>query len=130
MALEMDSDTLGPMPSRILLVEDNAIVALNAEELLLEIGANEVVVAKSVAEAEARCDQHEFDFALLDLNLGNETSIGVAIRLQRARVPFAFASGLDDRDQLPDTLSHYPILRKPYLLADLERTVRTSQQVQ
>lgn len=129
MALEMDLEKLGPMPSRILLVEDNAIVALNAEELLLEIGAKEVIVAKSVAEAEARCDDHEFDFALLDLNLGNETSIGIATRLQGAKVPFAFASGIDDRNQLPATLGHYPILRKPYLLADLERTVRSPQRI-
>ncbi|MBO9582423.1 MAG: hypothetical protein J7498_16175 [Sphingobium sp.] len=125
MALETNSEKLGPMPSRILLVEDNAIVALNAEELLLEIGAEEVIVAKTVAEAQSRCDEYAFDFALLDLNLGNETSIGVASRLQSDNVPFAFASGLDDRNQLPATLGHYPILRKPYLLADLERTVRS-----
>lgn len=125
MAFETNSDKLGPMPARVLLVEDNAIVALNAEELLLEIGAKEVIVAKTVAEAEAYCDAHEFDFALLDLNLGNETSISVANRLQEAKVPFAFASGLDDRGQLPATLGHYPILRKPYLLSDLERTVRS-----
>lgn len=130
MALETNSEKLGPMPSRILLVEDNAIVALNAEELLLEIGAQEVIVAKTVAEAQSCCDRHEFDFALLDLNLGNETSISVANRLQSAKVPFAFASGLDDRNQLPPTLGHYPILRKPYLLADLERTVRSVQGVE
>ena len=116
----------GALPSRILLVEDNVILALNAEELLLEIGAKEVIVAHSLVEAQSRCDEYEFDFALLDLNLGNDTSIAVANRLQSARVPFAFASGLDDQSQLPPTLGHYPILRKPYLLADLERTVRAA----
>jgi CheY-like chemotaxis protein len=127
MARETDMEKLGPMPARVLLVEDNAIVALNAEELLLEIGAKDVVVAKTVAEAQARCDEQEFDFALLDLNLGQETSISVATRLHDAKVPFAFASGLDDRGQLPAMLSQYPILRKPYLLSDLERTVRSPQ---
>ena len=126
MALETDREKLGPMPSRVLLVEDNAIVALNAEDLLLEIGAKEVIVATTVAEAQSRCDEYEFDFALLDLNLGKETSISIANRLHEKNVPFAFASGLDDRSLLPSTLDHYPILRKPYLLADLERMVRAS----
>jgi CheY-like chemotaxis protein len=124
---ETDLEKLGPVPSRVLLVEDNAIVAMNAEELLLEIGAATVIVAKTVAEALASCDEHEFDFALLDLNLGQETSVSVAIRLHEAKVPFAFASGLHDLSQLPTTLSHYPILRKPYMLADLERMVRSPQ---
>lgn len=124
---ETDLEKLGPVPARMLLVEDNAIVAMNAEELLLEIGATEVIVAKTVAEAQACCDAHEFDFALLDLNLGHETSISVAVRLHEAKVPFAFASGLHDASQLPETLSHYPILRKPYLLSDLERMVRSPQ---
>jgi CheY-like chemotaxis protein len=124
MTFEADPEKHAPMPSRVLLVEDNAIIALNAEELLLEIGAKEVVVARTVSEAQSRCDEYEFDFALLDLNLGNETSIGIATRLQGAKIPFAFASGLDDRNQLPATLGHCPILQKPYLLEDLKRTVR------
>lgn len=125
MAVEIDGEALGPVPARVLIVEDNAIVALNAEELLMEIGAKEVFVAKSVSEAHAHCDAHEFDFALLDLNLGNETSIVIATRLQEARIPFAFASGLDDNSQLPSSLSQTPILRKPYLFAELERMVRS-----
>jgi CheY-like chemotaxis protein len=127
MAGETDLEKLGPVPSRVLVVEDNAIVAMNAEELLLEIGATNVLVAKTVAEALACCDEHEFDFALLDLNLGQETSISVATRLHEAKVPFAFASGLHDSSQLPVTLAHYPILRKPYMLSDLERMVRSPQ---
>ena len=94
-----DLEKLGSVPSRVLLVEDNAIVAMNAEELLLEIGADEVVVAKTVTEAQACCDGQTFDFALLDLNLGHETSVSVALRLHEAKVPFAFASGIHDLDQ-------------------------------
>lgn len=122
-----DLEKIGPVPSRVLLVEDNAIVAMNAEELLLEIGADDVVIAKTVAEAEACCDGQTFDFALLDLNLGHETSVSVAMRLHEAKVPFAFASGIHDLDQLPSALSGYPVLRKPYLLSDLERMVRSPQ---
>lgn len=125
MNVEAVGESPGALPSRILVVEDNAIVALNAEDLLLEIGAKQVIVAASVAEAEACCDTHEFDFALLDLNLGDGNSIGIADRLHRARVPFAFASG-QETCALPPILSGYPVLKKPYLLVDLERIVRTA----
>jgi CheY-like chemotaxis protein len=125
MNAETGGESPGALRSRILLVEDNAIVALNAEELLLEIGAKEVIVATSVAEAEACCDTHEFDFALLDLNLGDGNSIGIADRLHRAKVPFAFASG-QENCTLPLMLSDYPVLKKPYLLVDLERIVRAA----
>ncbi|MBO9574688.1 MAG: hypothetical protein J7494_03030 [Sphingobium sp.] len=111
------------IPPRVLLVEDNAIVAMSAEEQLLEIGVEEVVVARSVAEADAHCDRHNFDFALLDFDLGNETSIGIAARLKRAEIPFAFASGFGDALDLPEDLAGSLVLRKPYLLADLERAV-------
>ena len=122
---ETEREKLGFMPARVLLVEDNVIIALNAEELLREIGVEEVIVANSVAEAQFCCDKYHFDFALLDLNLGNETSIGIASRLQGEKVPFAFASGYDDYGLLPADLGHYPILKKPYMFSDLERTVRS-----
>ncbi len=124
MASETNLQDAGSVPARVLLVEDNAIVAQTTVDLLLEIGSEQVVVARSVAEAQSRCDEYQFDFALLDLNLGNEKSIAIAHRLRKANVPFAFASGFDDPSQIPASLGHYPILRKPYLLADLERTVR------
>lgn len=114
------------VPARVLVVEDNAIVAMNAEELLFEIGVREVVVATTVAEANSRCDEQQFDFALLDVNLGAETSLPIASRLHRSNVPLAFTSGLGDQLDLPPELCGCAILGKPYLLEDLERTLRTT----
>lgn len=116
------------MPARVLLVEDNAIVAMNAEELLLEIGVSEVVIACSVAEANMHCDAQQFDFALLDVNLGSETSLPIASRLHRENIPLAFTSGLGEQLELPADLINCPILGKPYLLEDLERTLRGARQ--
>lgn len=112
------------VPMRVLLVEDNVIVAMSAEEQLLEIGVAEVAVAHTVAEAQAHCDGQRFDFALLDFDLGSETSVAVAERLQQAEVPFVFASGFGDMLDLPPHLAGSHILRKPYFLADLEKAVR------
>ncbi len=111
-------------PARVLVVEDNVIVAMSAEEQLLEIGVVEVVVAHTVAEAQAQCDGGRFDFALLDFDLGNETSVAVAERLKSAETPFVFASGFGDQLDLPAQLAGSAVLRKPYFLADLEKAVR------
>jgi CheY-like chemotaxis protein len=123
----MDAEERRPTPARVLLVEDNAMVAMSAEEQLLEIGVEQVFLARSVAEAEAHCDSHQFDFALLDFDLGNETSINVAARLKWAEIPFAFASGFGEFLDLPSDLHGSAILKKPYLIADLERALLQSR---
>lgn len=123
----MDAEERRLTPARVLLVEDNAIVAMSAEEQLLEIGVEQVFLARSVAEAEAHCDSQKFDFALLDFDLGNETSINVAARLKRAEIPFAFASGFGEFLDLPSELLGSAILKKPYLIADLERALLQSR---
>ena len=55
-----------------------------------------------------------FDFGLLDINLGNETSFEVARRLKRDGVSFVFASGYGDSLTLPEDLEDIRILSKPY----------------
>jgi CheY-like chemotaxis protein len=81
------------LAGRALLVEDNHIIALAAEEMLVRLGAAAVDVASSVAEAMAFMDQALPNFALLDVNLAAETSFPVAERLHAVGVPFAFATG-------------------------------------
>ena len=119
----MDTENLRAAPARVLLVEDNVMVAMSAEEQLLEIGVEKVVVARSVAEAQAHCDSEQFDFALLDFDLGHETSINVAERLKRAEIPFAFASGFGALLDLPSDLHGSAVLTKPYLIEDLEQAL-------
>jgi CheY-like chemotaxis protein len=121
--MTMSKEASGSAPEQspriVLLVEDNAIVAMNTEEQLHEIGAEQVVLATSVAEALAKCEAQSFDFALLDFNLGDETSIDLARWLRGHNVPFAFASGFGDQIELPADLDDCLILSKPYFLAEL-----------
>ena len=70
--------------STCLLVEDNPFIAIDAEDILLSLGARTVVVASSVAQALDAVEKHEFSFALLDVDLGAENSLPVARQL-RAR---------------------------------------------
>ena len=123
----MTVDT-GPPSLNILLVEDSPIIALNTEELLRELGASDVRVASSVAQAMAAIDEARFDLALLDLNLGEETSLPVAHRLAADGVPTVFVTGYGERLDLPDSLRDIRILKKPYNFNDLGDVVRSVQQ--
>ena len=96
------------------LLEDNVIIALDAEGLLLEIGFAEVLVANSLRAANAIIDGKQIDFALLDINLGDDNSVSVAEKLAARGVPIMFASGYTDNDDLPDHLRHIPVITKPY----------------
>ena len=76
-----------PLQGRhVLLVEDSMIIAMDAEDALKEIGAAKVVVAASVARALGALEKGGLNFALLDLNLGEETSLPVADMLAKNNI--------------------------------------------
>jgi len=98
---------------RTLLVEDNLIIAMDAEELLLKCGADSVDTAGSVAEALRIIEQQAPDIAVLDVNLGSESSLKVAEKLTELGVPFLFATGYGDRADLGG-MEDIPVVTKPY----------------
>ena len=85
----METET--PAPPRLsgtaLIVEDNLIIAMAAEVILLELGARHVETAASSQPGADVDRSRKPDFALLDLNLGNENSIPVAARLTETEGP-------------------------------------------
>ena len=97
-----------------LLVEDSMIIAMDAEEALKQTGAAKVVTAPSVTLALAALERGGIEFALLDLNLGNETSMGVADALTARGIPFVFATGYGEDAGLSARYPGVPILSKPY----------------
>jgi light-regulated signal transduction histidine kinase (bacteriophytochrome)/CheY-like chemotaxis protein len=107
-----------PAPPRLsgdaLIVEDNLIIAMNAEVILLELGARHVETAASVAQALAAIGRATPGFALLDLNLGGENSVPVAMKLKELGVPFIFATGYGERAPIPEALAAAPVIQKPY----------------
>ena len=104
---------LAEVRGRALVVEDNMIIGLDAEMLMEELGADEVVLASCVADALAAMRDRPFDAALLDVNLGPETSEPIAKALAEAGVPFVFATGYGEVDGLT-TGFDVPVVRKPY----------------
>ncbi|WP_341213498.1 response regulator [uncultured Limimaricola sp.] len=77
---------------RVLLVEDESLVAMLGEDVLTEAGCS-VTVAMRLSDALHAVDQGDLDVAILDVNLGNETSYPVAERLTQRDIPFVFATG-------------------------------------
>ncbi|MBY3584450.1 GAF domain-containing protein [Rhizobium bangladeshense] len=98
---------------KILLVENNLIIAMDGEDILRRLGA-EVTTVPSVAEAMEILADQSFDFALLDVNLGDETSFGIADRLAADGVPFVFATGYGEGIAQANSHSDAPVLQKPY----------------
>lgn len=103
---------------RILVVEDEALVAMLVEDALLDAGALVIGPAATVAEALALLEHETPDAAVLDLNLAGETSTPVADALALRRIPFVVATGYG-ADGLPPGHLTVPVLAKPYDPDDL-----------
>lgn len=103
---------------RVLVVEDEALVAMLVEDALLDAGASVIGPAATVAEALALLERETPDAAVLDLNLAGETSTPVADALAARGVPFVVATGYG-ADGLPPGHASVPVLAKPYDPDDL-----------
>jgi CheY-like chemotaxis protein len=109
---------------RLLLVEDEAMVAIMLEEMLAGLGCEVVGVAGSVAQgldATEDADQR-LDAAILDVNLGGEKVYPVADRLAAKGVPFMFSTGYGLAGIAPD-YARIPALAKPYGPEALEQAL-------
>ena len=104
---------------RALIVEDNVIIAMDCEAVLRDMGCGEVVLASSVAQGLKAIENTEIGFAVLDVNLGNETSFAIADVLGEKAIPFIFASGYADGVSFPDAHVDRPKVSKPYDMASL-----------
>jgi CheY-like chemotaxis protein len=81
--------------ARILIVEDEALIALMLEDFVRDAGHEVFGVAGSVAKAEALIATDTPDAALLDVRLGKELSYPIAASLKERCVPFAFMTGYE-----------------------------------
>jgi DNA-binding response OmpR family regulator len=100
------------MKKRILVVEDESLLALDIADQLTDAGFEVVGPATSVKMALCLIHEEGCDAAVLDVNLGNETVDSVAFSLQDRGVPFFFLSG-NSREQLPAALHEFLWVSKP-----------------
>ncbi|WP_207538914.1 HWE histidine kinase domain-containing protein [Sabulicella rubraurantiaca] len=102
------------LPDTVLLVEDNLIIALETEDLLINLGARSVETAASAEGAFRLLQELRPDLAILDFNLGHGNSVPVAERLQAMGVPFVFATGYGEASFISDAMENVPVLQKPF----------------
>jgi two-component SAPR family response regulator len=98
---------------RVLIVEDNFVVADALKYLIEGYDGAVTAMAPSVARALEVLVRAPVDVAVLDINLNESTVVPLAEHLQARRVPFLFLSGYGDLELLPEHLRDRPRLDKP-----------------
>lgn len=98
---------------RVLLVEDEAMVAMMLEDMLGDLGCEIVGPAASVARALELAGDAALDGAILDVNVGGEAIYPVAEALTARGVPFVFTTGYGATD-IDARFAGAPALQKPF----------------
>jgi CheY-like chemotaxis protein len=105
---------------RVLVVEDDSLIAMLLEDSLVDLGCAVVGPAATVAGALSLADETPIDVALLDLNLRHgETSYGLVDTLAARAIPVAFVTGYD-AGSLRQEYRGWPTLQKPFSSETLE----------
>ncbi len=104
---------------RILVVEDNALVADMIADILVMAGAEVVGPTGWVATALELAGDGRLHGALLDVNLHGDPSFPVAAVLRQRGIPFIFLTGYGEPDALPPVFRGVPRLIKPFREDDL-----------
>ena len=108
---------------RVLIVEDEPLIAMMLEDFLDVLGKRAVATVDSVATALEAIDGNVVDVAILDVNLrGGEKSTRVAEALAAKNIPFVFASG-GHGDGVDDRFRDRPQLQKPFTMDGVERAL-------
>jgi CheY-like chemotaxis protein len=118
--MEPGSPDVPALPTDVLIVEDDPIIALDFEDTILGFGVTAVRTASSVARALDMISERMPDFALLDVSLIREKSFAIAERLDALQIPYIFVTGYGADASVPAAFSDKPRLPKPCSSAALQ----------
>lgn len=108
---------------RVLVVEDEAMIAMLVEDMLGDLGCTVVGPAHTIAEASALIETAgALDAALLDVNLGGTPVFALADALRDRGVPMIFSTGYGDAG-LREADRGAPVLQKPFRAHDLAQAL-------
>ncbi|HEX8839516.1 MAG TPA: response regulator [Sphingomicrobium sp.] len=107
--------------ARVLVVEDEYLIADDLVRALHAAGGQAVGPAGSLDHARTLLDEEEVDAAILDLNLHGEMAFPLVSDVQKRGLPCVIMSGYSP-ESLPESIRHVPNLEKP---VDHERVVRS-----
>lgn len=107
---------------RVLVVEDEMMVAMLIEDMLSDLGCTVVGPASRLEDAMDIARSTDIDCAVLDVNLGGQSIFPLADMLRAKGAPFAFATGYGDAG-LREVDRGSPVLQKPFRESDLARVL-------
>lgn len=110
---------------RVLLVEDEAMVAMLLEDLLTDMGCKVVAVVGRLDEAIDAAQTLAFDLAILDVNLDGRETYPVADEIAARSLPCIFVTGYG-RAGVRESHRRVPVLTKPFREADLRKIVESA----
>jgi DNA-binding response OmpR family regulator len=105
----------------ILVLEDEFLIAMDVELLCRDHGATAVTIAQDLPETGP--EKPDFDAAILDIMIGGESTLPFARKLQEQGIPFIFASGYTDSDEILTAFPDVALIGKPYSGNDLIEAV-------
>jgi DNA-binding response OmpR family regulator len=114
----MNAAELALAGKRVLVVEDELLVALMIEDFLTEFGCTTIGPCGTVETALHAVATESLDLALLDVNLSGERVYPVAAALELRHVPFLFLSGYGE-EAIPPGHSDWKVCAKPFRGAEL-----------
>jgi PAS domain S-box-containing protein len=127
---KLELPSAAPVPSlpvrRVMIVEDEALVALMLADQLAELGLSVVGPCSSVSEARLVADKGDFEAAILDVNLGGELVYPVADLLSSRGIPFVFITGYG-RESIDRRFAGASVLEKPVELESLQEIFGRSE---
>lgn len=107
---------------RVLVIDDESIVAMLIEDMLADLGCIVAGVASRIEEAASNISSLTFDAAILDVNLDGHQTYPLAAVLAERGVPFVIATGYGAAS-VPKAFARFSILAKPFRRDDLERAL-------
>ena len=109
---------------KILIVEDNALIAMSLEDILRDAGAEVIGPVATLEEAERTAAQALMTVAVLDIMLEAEEVWPVARILAARGIPFIFSSGHFEQETLPAEWAGRKILPKPARAQDIVKSLK------
>lgn len=109
-------------PLKVLVVEDESVVAMLVEDVLAELGHQVIGVAPTLKDALRAATELEFDLAVIDVNLNGERSYPIAEILRAKRLPFVFLTGYGALG-LDEQWRNAAVVQKPFEIDDLEAAI-------
>lgn len=108
---------------RVLLLEDEYLIAMDVEQVCRDNGAAEVTIVRDLDEIDTKTVMGAIDVAIIDLMLGGVSTLDFARGLHEAGIPFVFASGYSDPEELGASFPGAILVAKPYAGDDLVEAV-------